>query len=118
MLEHPTKPGRPSFGRSRALRRLDQFDTPPIALAPLFEHEPLLAGVTHVCEPACGKGNLVIAMREELGLTVHASDIVSRGCPDSAVLDFFEMTQRPPGCDVLVTNPPYHCAMEFIEHAF
>ena len=36
---------RPSFGRSKSERGLDQFDTPPIALAPLFAHEPLLAGV-------------------------------------------------------------------------
>jgi len=35
----------PSFGRSMTERGLDQFDTPPIALAPLFEHEPLLKGV-------------------------------------------------------------------------
>ena len=37
---------RPSFGRPRAVRGLDLFDTPPIALGPLFEHEPLLRGVT------------------------------------------------------------------------
>src|SRR5262249_20343633 len=88
------------------VRGLDQFDTPPIALAPLFEHEPLLSGLTTVCEPFCGKGNLAIAMRER-GLTVFASDIVDRGCPDSTVLDFFAMTEPPPGCDTLITNPAY-----------
>src|SRR5438552_2763253 len=92
---------RPSFGRPRAVRGLDQFDTPPIALGPLFEHEPLLAGVTIICEPFCGKGNLVLAMRAR-GLTVHASDIQHRGCPDSTVLDFRRMNERPPGCDVLI----------------
>jgi hypothetical protein len=111
---------RPSFGRPRAVRGLDQFDTPPIALGPLFEHEPLLVGVTTVCEPFCGKGNLVIAMRAR-GLTVHASDIQHRGCPDSTVLDFRKMTERPPDCDVLVSNPAFAGiaggAMEFIEHA-
>jgi hypothetical protein len=112
--------GRPSFGRPRDVRGLDQFDTPPIALDPLFEHEPLLAGVTRVCEPFCGKGNLVLAMRVR-GLTVVASDIADRGCPDSTVLDFRKMTERPPGCDTLVSNCPYDCiagsAMDFIEHA-
>ena len=107
---------RPSFGRSKSERGLDQFDTPPIALAPLFAHEPLLAGVKAVCEPFCGKGNLVVAMRER-GLTVHASDIEDRGCPDSTVLDFLAMTQRPWGCDVLLSNPPYAEAMRIIEHA-
>jgi hypothetical protein len=117
MLERPTPAvRRPSFGRPRAVRGLDLFDTPPIALAPLFDHEPLLEGVTTVCEPFCGKGNLVVAMCER-GLTVIASDIVDRGCPDSTVADFFEITAPPPGCDVLVTNPTYARAMDAIEHA-
>jgi hypothetical protein len=59
----------------------------------------------------------VIAMRER-GLVVHASDIEDRGCPDSTVLDFLEMTARPPGCDVLLSNPPFGIAMEIIEHAW
>jgi phage/plasmid-associated DNA primase len=68
------KRGRPSFGRSRAVRGLDLFDTPPRALDPLFEHEPLLAGVRVICEPFAGRGNLVTAMRSR-GITVHAADI-------------------------------------------
>lgn len=108
---------RPSLGRSKSERGLDQFDTPPIALPPLFVHEPLLANVTSICEPFCGRGNLVVTMRL-YGLTVHASDIEDRGCPDSVVLDFLEMTQRPGGCDVLLSNPPFGIAMEIIEHAW
>jgi hypothetical protein len=122
MLERTTPyRRRPSFGRPRAVRGLDLFDTPPVALAPLFEHEPLLQGVTAIAEPFCGKGNLVLAMRAR-GLTVYASDILDRGCPDSTQLDFRAMTQRPPGCDVLVSNSAYDGiaggAMEFIEHAW
>jgi hypothetical protein len=108
---------RPSFGRSRKERGLDQCDTPPIALAPLFVHEPLLRGVTEICEPFCGKGNLVLAMRAR-GIVVHASDIVFRDCPDSTVQDFRSMTRRPAGCDVLLSNPPFADAMDHIEHAF
>jgi hypothetical protein len=111
-----SKRRRPSLGRPRSIRGFDLFDTPPIALVPLFEHELLLAGVTSVCEPFCGKGNLVIAMRAR-GLTVHASDILDRGCPDSTVLDFRAMTERPPGCDVLISNCAYAGTMDFIEHA-
>jgi hypothetical protein len=70
----------------------------------------------HVCEPFCGKGNLVVSMRER-GLTVHASDISDRGCPDSTAADFFAMTSRPPGCSTLISNPPFSRAMEAIEHA-
>ena len=108
---------RPSLGRSKADRGHDQFDTPPIALMPLFAHEPLLAGVASICEPFCGKGNLVTAMRER-GITVHASDIEDRGCPDSTLLDFLQMKRPPPGCDVLLSNPPFSLAAKIIEHAW
>jgi hypothetical protein len=107
---------RPTFGRSLTLRGSDLFDTPPIALDPLFAQEPLLAGVTSVCEPFCGRGNLVLAMRKR-GIIVHASDISDRGCPDSKVLDFLDMTKRPPNCDILISNCPYNGAMGYIEHA-
>ena len=113
---HMIKRDRPSLGRTKTERGFDQYDTPPIALLPLFASEPLLAGVTAVCEPFCGLGNLVIAMRQR-GLVVHASDIEDRGCPDSIRADFPEMTERPPGCDVLVSNPPYGIAMDSLEHA-
>ena len=120
MLDPTPSRHRPSFGRSRKVRGLDQVDTPPIALAPLFVHEPLLDGVSSICEPFCGLGNLVTAMRGR-GLTVHASDIADRGCPNSSVLDFRKMTGRPAGCDVLVSNPAFDGAaggaMDFIEHA-
>ena len=119
MLDRPPH-ARPSFGRTPAVRGLDLFDTPPVALGPLFEHEPLLAGVTTVAEPFCGMGRLVLAMRER-GLTVFASDVRDRGCPGATVLDFRAMTERPPGCDVLISNPAYRgaagSAMDFIEHA-
>jgi hypothetical protein len=81
----------PALRPSRAVRGFDLFNTPPAALGPLFEHEPLLAGMTTVAEPFCVKDNLVVAMRER-GLTVFASDILDRGCPGSTVLDFRAMT--------------------------
>src|SRR4249919_2694803 len=96
MPERTPSRQRPSFGRSRAVRGLDLFDTPPVALCPLFEHEPMLAGVAAVVEPFCGKGNLVNAMPAR-GLTV---------LPDSTVLDFLAMIAQPPGCEVLLSNCP------------
>ncbi len=75
-----------------------------------------MLGFVFPSETFCGKGNLVIAMRER-GLTVFASDILDRGCPGSTVLDFRAMTERPPGCGVLISNCPYRGAMGFIEHA-
>jgi hypothetical protein len=107
---------RPSFGRSRSARSLDCFDTPVTTLAPLFAHEPLLAGVSSVVEPFAGAGNLVVGMRAR-GLTVFAPDIAPRGCPGCIELDFLKMTARPAGRDVLISNCAYAGAMNFIEHA-
>ena len=111
-----TKRNHPSFGRKKSARGLDQFDTPPIASS-CCSSTSRLAGVKSVCEPFSGKGNLVIAMRRR-GLIVHASDIEDRGCPDSIVLDFLVVTDRPPDCDVLCRIPLFSRAMEIIEHAW
>jgi hypothetical protein len=112
-----TKRNRPSFGRTKAERGLDQFDTPPIALKTLFMHEPLLADITSVCEPFSGRGNLVVLMRL-YGLTVYASDIEDRGCPGSDILDFLDMTVPPADCYTLISNPAYGRAMDYLEHAW
>ena len=106
---------RPSFGRTLSIRGLDMFDTPPIALAPLFVQERLLRGVTAIAEPFAGRGNLAVAMRAR-GIVVHASDIFDRGCADSRTIDFFDMAAAP--CPVLVSNPPYSQATALLEHAF
>ena len=79
-------------------------------------HEPLLRGVTSIGEHFAGKGNLVTAMRMR-GITVHASDILDRGCPRSSVCDFFTMTAPPANCRVILTNPAFRRSMEAIEHA-
>lgn len=69
-------------------------------------------------EPACGNGALVVPLRNR-GFTVHASDIVDRGCPDAEVRDFFEFSQEL-GSGI-ITNPPFDGAAggieEFTEHA-
>ena len=57
-------------------------------------------------------------MRER-GITVHASDIVYRGCPDSTVLDFLKMTRSAAGLRrAAVKSAVQPIAMEMIEHAF
>ena len=39
-------------------------------------------------------------------------------CPDSELLDFLAMKQRPWGCDVLLSNPPFGGAVDYLEHAW
>ena len=106
--------------RPQSERKRDEYDTPPVALhALLAVEEPALrhAGGGKIFEPACGKGNLVTPLRAA-GFEVIASDIADRGCPDSTVADFFDITRMPGGCDVLLTNPPFYCVEKFVRHAF
>ena len=76
--------------------------------------------VMPIWECACGNGNLVYALRNR-GYSVLATDIKDRGCGLSGVdflkadpIKLFTRHMRP--C-VIITNPPYSFATEFIEHA-
>lgn len=53
---------------------------------------------------------MVIAL-ERAGLRVGAATDIRTGG------DFFAHMRMPPGCSMIVTNPPYSCAGRFIEHA-
>lgn len=64
-------------------------------------------------EPACGNGALCVEL-DKLGYTVFASDLEDRGYGIPGV-DFLKV-QNPP-CTLLITNPPWHLAREFISAA-
>lgn len=64
-----------------------------------------------VLEPSCGQGH-VGRVLEKKGYIVKASDIVYRGYGEEK--DFFAF--RNNNLDIL-TNPPYYCGEEFLEHA-
>lgn len=88
----------------------DYYATEPKAVDKLCFYESF---TPTVWECACGGGHLVQALRDK-GYKVLASDIVDRGCPDSYISDFFGAEHST--CDI-ITNPPYKCAKEFVEHA-
>jgi hypothetical protein len=108
--------GHPRFSRTIEERGLDAVDTPEFAFLPLFDHEPLLAGVREIAEPAAGAGAMVIPLRKR-GIHVHAADVAPRGCPNCKTADFLKTRTLPPGCDVLWTNPPFSRALPFILHS-
>lgn len=67
-----------------------------------------------IWEPACGDGAIVLPLRET-GRAVIATDLVSRGCPESeARIDFL---MNAPRFEVggIVTNPPFKLATEFVQ---
>lgn len=79
----------------------------------------------YIWEPAAGNGNLSNYLREH-GYNVIASDLKYRGCTDGSIVDGLDFLTTYPynkfkGAAshpyVILTNPPYSLATEFIEHA-
>ena len=102
---------------SLAVRGLDSYPTPRIAVESLLAAEPdVLNTMVRVWEPAAGDGNIVRVLRDN-GIPVIASDIERYSFALHFVGDFLQQTQAPVGTAVLVTNPPYRLAAQFAEHA-
>lgn len=57
-----------------------------------------------VWEPACGDGAMVREIRAA-GIPCIASDLIDRGCEDSAVADFYGYDRSQ--ARAIITNPPY-----------
>lgn len=92
-------------------RGLDFYPTPPIAVHALMRAVRL---PQVLWEPCCGDGAIVKVLRQA-GHTVIAQDLVDYGCPDSqSGIDFLMELKAPPGCDTILTNPPFMHAEEFI----
>lgn len=79
----------------------------------------------YIWEPAAGNGNLSNYLREH-GYNVIASDLKYRGCTDGSIVDGLDFLTTYPynkfkGAAahpyVILTNPPYSLATEFVEHA-
>ena len=66
-----------------------------------------------IWEPACGTGSLSQVF-EQQGHIVKSTDLIYRGYGVGGV-DFLKCSDKWDGD--IVTNPPYKCGQEFIEHA-
>ena len=64
-----------------------------------------------IWEPACGGGHLVDRMREKRA-SVVASDLIDRGSGDGGI-DFLQAKHLL--APIIVTNPPYKYALEFVQ---
>jgi hypothetical protein len=91
----------------------DCYSTPAVAVDALLRVETL---PFYVWEPAAGHGNIVNVLREA-GHRVVASDIMHYTFELDFEADFLAQTKAPPGTELILTNPPYKLATEFIEHA-
>lgn len=105
---------------STTVRQEDDFyATDPKAVEMLIKAAPHIFYLarengTPIWEPACGTGNLVKPLTKN-GFVVYASDLKDRGFGEVHV-DFLntKIDNCPP---IILTNPPYSLATEFIEHA-
>lgn len=88
----------------------DFYATSPQAIDELFK---VIDKPTEVWECACGAGHLSKRMRE-LGVKVYSSDLIDRGYGTPGI-DFLAMGNLI--APVIITNPPYRYALEFVEHA-
>lgn len=88
----------------------DFYATSPQAIDELFK---VIEKPKEVWECACGAGHLSKRM-EELGVKVYSTDLIDHdyGTPG---IDFLATDTLV--APVIITNPPYRYALEFVEHA-
>ena len=92
-------------------RESDFYPTPPEAtraLLPLIAHWP-----RRVWEPCCGDGAISRVLEAE-GYSVNSTDLVYRGY-GIGDRDFFKCEAI--ATRIIITNPPFNLADEFITHA-
>ena len=93
----------------------DLYQTPPEATAALLRVEQL---PPCIWECACGPGAIVRVLRGG-GHYVVATDLIDYGTADQdhAGWDFLLEHKLPDGVDMILTNPPFKLAGEFVAHA-
>lgn len=111
--------------RHEALDSLDDFPSTPWSWRALFECVlPQLGFPKYVqeawtaWEPACNRGLTAEVAKEYCG-TVFASDVhpYGYGAVGSYVGQGLDVAPTPPALDLVVTNPPFRLATEFLARA-
>ena len=109
MLDHSCQVQRHTL----AERGLDLYETPGVAVEALRRVESISQ---RVWEPAAGRGAIARVLRDH-GHAVIASDIRDYGFPLHFCRDFLTETAMPPGCETIVTNPPFNVVESFVDKA-
>jgi hypothetical protein len=115
-----TRPWRPAQSAPHAVRKEDFYETHTCATHALLRTGEIkrLAGAKTIWEPSAGKG----AISRELTTAGHhvvASDLVAYEGADDGIetpVDFLATSNTPTGAAVIVTNPPYRHADDFVRH--
>ena len=97
--------------RTKTSREINDFyATHPQAIEELLKVEKFSP---NVWECACGQGHLSEVLKNH-GYQVKSTDLIDRGYGEGNV-DFLKTNTQFDGD--IITNPPYFCAKQFIEHA-
>jgi hypothetical protein len=111
------KPARSPQRHPAAERGADLYETPAVAVEALLQVEKL---PRRIWEPACGRGAIVNVLRAH-GHEVVATDLVNYGVPISPPayfrVDFLLERRAPEGTQLILTNPPFCLAAQFVAHA-
>lgn len=99
---------------------LDTYDTPePLARAVCWALRPEMGSFSYperILEPSAGTGVFIHAARQVWPkATIAGIDIAPRG-PEVLKADFFELPRREE-YDLVIGNPPWSLAQEFVEHS-
>ena len=99
----------------------DFYATDPEALERLLAHcsewlHNILRANPIIWECACGNGNLADLL-DKKGYPVYATDLKDRGYKYGKPHIDFLQNDNIPSARVILTNPPYSLANEFIKHA-
>lgn len=100
---------KPTLKRTADLNGPDFYPTPAWATHALIDNEYFSGSIW---EPACGDGSMSEVLKKT-GCKVYSSDLHDRGYGDGGV-NFLKTKKR---FDNIITNPPFHSAQEFAEHA-
>lgn len=90
----------------------DWYVEPPWIVERLLAAEPFEP--SFIWDPACGGGNIPKVFKAA-GFSAVGSDLIDRGYGHTG-LDF--LTTAAPCPPVIVTNPPFKLAEDFVRHAF
>lgn len=102
---------------SLADRGNDLYETPPVYTQALIR-TGALHGAGLIWEPCAGRGAMARVLRDA-GHAVAASDLVAYDGADTGIetpIDFLMEPRAPDRCRLIVTNPPFKLANEFISH--
>jgi hypothetical protein len=108
-----------STNRGRARNTLDQYETPWSAVELVI---PYLPRTRVLLDPCCGTG----AMIQRAGVELHAEHVHGIEVDDTRPFVHFNprrltnadaLTVPWPECDLILTNPPFNLAMDFVFRA-